>query len=97
MNNLQFSGKIYKYRSWQNSCHKNLLLYNELYFASPKDFNDPFDCRIPPNYLDLSEEEREQYFNDFIKDRLDENQPGYEKIISSFRKSSTIKLNFRKR
>jgi len=78
MNNLKFPGKVYKYRSWKNACHKNLLLYNELYFASPKDFNDPFDCRIPSHYVDLTEEEREQYFNDFIKDRVDKNQPGNE-------------------
>ena len=56
--------KVYKYREWRNGSHKNLLLYNELYLASPKDFNDPFDCRIPPNYMDLTPSEIDKYIND---------------------------------
>lgn len=96
MTNLKFPEIVYKYRSWQNKCHKNLLLYNELFFASPKDFNDPFDCRIPPNYIDLSEEEKEQYFNDFIKDRVDKNQPGNDQLISNFRKRLDDKKEFQK-
>lgn len=46
---------VYKYRDWNNPFHKNILLHNEIYLASPKDFNDPFDCRIPMNFQNMSE------------------------------------------
>lgn len=53
--------KVYKYRDWSNGFHKNILLNNELYLASPRDFNDPFDCKIPMNFIDQSSEERNEY------------------------------------
>jgi hypothetical protein len=53
--------KVYKYRDWSNSLHKNILLHNELYLASPKDFNDPFDCRIPKNFIRIIEKGEESY------------------------------------
>lgn len=37
---------VYKFRDWQNANHRNILYHNEIYLASPADFNDPFDCRI---------------------------------------------------
>ncbi len=40
------------------------MIYNEIYLASPKDFNDPFDCRITPNLKSLTKEEEEQYIID---------------------------------
>lgn len=66
--------KIYKYRDWSNTYHKNILLKNELYLASPKDFNDPFDCRIPPNLIDLTQAEKDRYINDLAISQLDEAQ-----------------------
>ncbi len=35
---------------------------NQLYFSSPKDFNDPFDCRISKNYLLLNTAEKVNKF-----------------------------------
>lgn len=55
--------KVYKYRDWSNGFHKNILLHNELYLPSPKEFNDPFDCRIPVNFINQTLEERDQYIN----------------------------------
>ncbi len=52
---------VCKYRDWSNVSHRNLLIYNELYLASPNDFNDPFDCRIYPNFTNLNESEIEEY------------------------------------
>ncbi len=44
--------KLYKFRALetaQDCCRiRSILLKNELYSPSPKSFNDPFDCRIPP-------------------------------------------------
>lgn len=41
---------VYKYRNWDEDNHKRMLLNNELYLASPKGFNDPFDRGIPPDF-----------------------------------------------
>ena len=48
---------VYKFRSWSDKNGKRILTEFELYLASPKDFNDPFDCRIPLNYKCLTESE----------------------------------------
>ena len=40
---------------------KSIIQDNILYLASPKDFNDPFDCRINSNFSLLSPEEGEEY------------------------------------
>ncbi len=61
---MELPENVYKYRVWKNGSHKNLLLHNELYLASPKDINDPFDCRIPPNYKNLTVKEKDKYAND---------------------------------
>lgn len=55
---------VYKYRDWENTHHKKFLIENELYLSSPKDFNDPFDCRINKNFHLLSEEEKNQFITD---------------------------------
>jgi hypothetical protein len=55
---------VYKYRSWDNVQQRNALIYNEIYLASPKDFNDPFDCRISPNFNLLTKEDEKQYIID---------------------------------
>jgi Protein of unknown function (DUF2971) len=48
--------KLYKYRFWGDKFHKNVLTESELYFSSPKRFNDPYDCGLPfrqhPDNLD---------------------------------------------
>ena len=41
---------IYKYRDWSKEFHRRMITDRELYLASPKDFNDPFDCRITQNF-----------------------------------------------
>ncbi len=60
---------VYKYRSWKDQYHKNILLKNQLYFSSPSDFNDPFDCRIPEDYSLLNSNEKIDAF--LTKMRID--------------------------
>lgn len=62
--NMDIPEKVYKYRTWKDSYHKNILLYNELYLASPSDFNDPFDCRIAPDFINATEEEINKWLNE---------------------------------
>ena len=49
---------IYKYRNWLDCYNQNVIKNNELYLSSPKDFNDPFDCKITPNYYQLDSKEK---------------------------------------
>src|SRR5258706_15682633 len=44
---IQYPDVVYKYRDWKNDFHKRVLLNHELFLSSPKNFNDPFDCKIP--------------------------------------------------
>lgn len=53
---------------------KGLLTHNEIYFASPKDFNDPFDCRITERYIGRSEEELKKYKREFAEVHKDDNE-----------------------
>jgi len=54
---------VYKYRGWKDDYHKKVLTENSLFFASPKQFNDPFDCRIPDNILSLNDDKLFEYAN----------------------------------
>jgi Protein of unknown function (DUF2971) len=36
-----------KYRIWNDDFHKRVITHNELFFSSPKRFNDPYDCGLP--------------------------------------------------
>lgn len=49
---------IYKYRSWSNEFHRNILTKDELYLSAPKNFNDPFDFGITKNFLLLDSPEK---------------------------------------
>lgn len=46
---------LYKYRMWKEPCsehqyQRRVLTENEVFLASPKQFNDPFDCSLPFRY-----------------------------------------------
>jgi len=41
---------LYKYRGWTTGYGKESLMKRQVYFASPSEFNDPFDCTIPFKY-----------------------------------------------
>ena len=47
---------LYKYRP-VNQHTKRIITHNELYFPSPNEFNDPFDCKIPIWYEGGSRED----------------------------------------
>jgi len=55
---------VYKYRDWNNEFHRDILRHNEIYLASPIDFNDPFDCRITHNFSLFSNDDVENYIRD---------------------------------
>ena len=54
---------LYKFRSWTDPNHKRWLTDREVYFASPSQFNDPFDCALSYRYDLLPEVEKlEKYY-----------------------------------
>lgn len=49
--NINIPESLFKYGHFdENGYYKNIFARNAFYFASPAKFNDPFDCRIFPNY-----------------------------------------------
>ena len=48
---------LYKFRVFDDPNHKRILTDNELFFPSPRWFNDPFDSTIPVRYDQGSREE----------------------------------------
>lgn len=63
---MKYPEIVYKYRDWENPLHRSVLIHNELYFSSPKDFNDPFDCRITKNFKLLDNEEKRKSYVDRV-------------------------------
>jgi len=61
---LEIPDVVYKYRDWNDCNHRMILLNNEVYLNSPRDFNDPFDCRITVNFLSLNTKEK---IHDFVE------------------------------
>ena len=63
---------IYKYRDWKNGNHKKNLTNQEIFFSSPRLFNDPFDCRLQIAYYKLKEDENlaKDYFSIFVERQL---------------------------
>lgn len=63
---------LYKYADWDKDYHKKLITSPEIYFSSPADFNDPYDCTVKPRYDLWSKEDWvEFYFNGFKKEYSD--------------------------
>lgn len=50
----QLPTSLYKYRSLSNESREytlDIFRKCELYFSSPSEFNDPFDCKLPPSVV----------------------------------------------
>jgi hypothetical protein len=53
---------VYKYFDWRNTHNQRVLTHNELFFSSPNNFNDPFDCKIETRFDLMDEKEKYEYF-----------------------------------
>ena len=59
---------IYKYRDWQDDYHKKIITDYQVFFAEPKSFKDPEDCKNPIRYDLLSTREiYEKYLTESYK------------------------------
>lgn len=68
---------LYKYRDWDNELHKKVLLENKLYLASPKDFEDIFDCNLPEKFP-----RKDELYNFFI-DKAKKIRLGQDKCVEN--------------
>ncbi|MHA1877864.1 MAG: DUF2971 domain-containing protein [Promethearchaeota archaeon] len=63
---------IYKFRDWKKKYHRKILTRREIYIPSPKEFNDPFDCRIPESFFMLNTDDKiEKYITGFVNRNLE--------------------------
>lgn len=79
---------VYKYRKINKNFWK-LLKHQQLYFANPSEFNDPFDCRLRLNWK-CDPEEINKWLRKYVGNRAEElinyfKQNEYDpKVISEF-------------
>ena len=60
---------LYKYRSWNQEEHRQILKSNMIFFASPADFNDPFDCKIPWEYEHAPKGKMNKFLKQYRRDQ----------------------------
>jgi hypothetical protein len=81
---------VYKYRNWNDKYHQDLLYENHLYLSSPKDFNDPFDCRIPVCFDLLDTQEK---LMEYAKKKVDQQAKRLIKMGRDLNQELKIVLN----
>ncbi len=62
LEDIGFPKIIYKYRDWNNKKHKRILTDNEIYLASPTDFNQSQECNLPIDWEARTEKEYKGFF-----------------------------------
>ena len=58
---------VFKFRNFTSETHKRWIRNNEIFFASPASFNDPFDCAIYIRYDLLSDSEKLMKYRSHIR------------------------------
>jgi hypothetical protein len=90
---------VYKYRDWSKPLHKRILTENEIYLASPKEFNDPFDCRINQNFSSMIPREEDKYINDLAIAGFEQSEKDgrdFYQVLSDFEKRIKDKSQFQR-
>ena len=99
----QDPGFLYRYchiYTEKESRTKDIFLKNQLYFPSPKQFNDPFDCAISP-FISGSPEKVKKFYYGVLKRKSpylgSAERKKMQRVILHLKKIIKIKLNcFRK-
>jgi len=60
---------LYKYARWDKEYHKKLITTPEIYFASPGDFNDPYDCLVIPRYDKWSVDDWKKMYRQMLQSK----------------------------
>ena len=64
----EFLYKYFKLDAKNKKKIERIFTHNEIYFASPMRFNDPFDCRVHASF-DATDDDWEEYLNGVLKER----------------------------
>lgn len=83
--NVNKPKKLFKYEAFTEQSLQNLK-GQVIYFGSPKNFNDPYDCALTPMITPPTDSEVESIRTSFL------NQPFSKKAITEFRRPSTQDL-----
>ena len=59
--------RFYKYRDWNKPDHQKTLRFNSIYFTSPAQLNDPFDCALSIRYDKLTPKKILAIYKKYIK------------------------------
>ena len=70
---VRLPGIVYKYRSWKDPYHKNLLCKNQIYLPSPEELNDPFDGVNTQDFLLLDSNDKVSEYVEQVMERQKEN------------------------
>lgn len=84
--------KLYRYRSMASKSLSRTFTHNELYFASPLQFNDPFDCWPPFSTTEYTDDDlREHFRKAYSTLKLDAKAENIEKKVASIKKNNSFK------
>ena len=83
---------VYKYRTWINNFHKEIISEQIVFMAKPSDFEDPLDCKSQKRFDLLTEED---IYNHYLQDSKNENhswtRQQHRKIARDLTKKSPMK------
>lgn len=87
ISNSEIPNILYKYRDSGKADDLNILENLELYFPSPKKFNDPFDCKIPLDY--------QSFFNNpaLVETFIENTKGGLSEMFSEKEKDDIITIS----
>jgi hypothetical protein len=68
---------LYKYASWQKEYQKRLITHREIFFASARQFNDPFDSAIQLRWDLETSEEKLSFLKRYIPTEFPDADPNY--------------------
>jgi hypothetical protein len=63
LDDIEFPTILYKYRDWSNDWNKKFIIEREVYMASPNQFEDKLDCKIPISYEMMNENQAEKFYD----------------------------------
>ena len=83
---------VYKYRDWEDVYHKTIFTRRHVFFAKPKSFKDPLDCKNPLRYELLTERDIfQKYLTDSKNCNLDFTEDQHNSWAMEMAKNSPIK------
>ena len=100
LDDIEFPDILYKYRTWDNPNNRRSIINREVYLASPKDFQDKFDCKIPIRYDLMNEKEAYLFYerlqknskNNLNRKKREKNSESILKRKSILTKKSMLKM-----